>query len=61
MKVSNIAIVFLGVLLIAACGHTGKKEKSTTGRSGADVKLEATGTMDLEQKLYPTIHSKWRL
>ena len=50
MKVSSITIAFLGVLLIAACGNTGKKEKSTTESSGTDVKLEATSTMDLEQK-----------
>ncbi|WP_349352922.1 hypothetical protein [Flagellimonas sp. MMG031] len=50
MKVSNITIAFLGMLLIAACGNTGKKEKSTTESSGTDVKLEATSTMDLEQK-----------
>ena len=50
MKVSNITIALLGVLLIAACVDTGKKEKSTTGSSGAEVKLETTSTMDLEQK-----------
>lgn len=49
MKVLNIIIAFLGVLLISACGNTGKKEKLTTGSSGTGVKLEAPSTMDLEQ------------
>tara|TARA_B100000949_G_C14276605_1_gene449799 strand:- start:1862 stop:2470 length:609 start_codon:yes stop_codon:yes gene_type:complete len=50
MKVSNITIAFLGVLLIAACGNTSKKEESTTESSRTDLKLEAASAMDLEQK-----------
>nr|WP_297784938.1 hypothetical protein [uncultured Allomuricauda sp.] len=50
MKVSNLPIAFLGMLLIYACGNSGKKEKSTTNSSGTAIKAEAGTKVDLEQK-----------